>query len=74
MITHIDIVNATLLTEADVEHKVIMPLLVGEAYLRIPEPNRHAKEYLAPAALDKTSGKSFGYYPDFTAWLTASRY
>jgi hypothetical protein len=69
MTTHIDILTAPLLTEGDVEHKVVAPLLVGEAYLRIPPEAIHTKEYLAPTLLDKVSGKTSGYYPDFSIWL-----
>ena len=69
MTAHIDVVTAALMTEGDVEHKVIMPILIGEAYLHLPQSSIHTKEYLAPAVLDKISGKAFGYYPDFSIWL-----
>lgn len=38
---HIDFGNLTIETESNVEQKVLMPLLQGEAYLGIPERNLH---------------------------------
>ena len=58
----------TIVTEADVELKVITPLLTGDIYLAIPTSSVKGKAYLAPTALDKTAGKSGGYYPDFSVW------
>jgi hypothetical protein len=55
-------------TESDVEQKVLMPLLKGEAYLAVPESQIHTKEYLAPTTLDKQAGKQAGYYPDYSVW------
>jgi hypothetical protein len=40
-------------TEADVELKVITPLLTGTNYLAIPVTAIKGKEYLAPTPLDK---------------------
>ena len=67
---HIDHDNLTLQTESDVEQKVIMPLLVGNIYLAIAESKIFTKKYLAPTELDKKAGRSSGYYPDYTAWMS----
>lgn len=56
-------------TESDVEQKVILPLLTDAPLLSIPSDGVHTKEYLAPAALDKSAGKLTGYYPDYSIWL-----
>jgi hypothetical protein len=66
---HIDHDDLTLVTESDVEQKVVMPLLTGAAYLEIPPERVYTKEYLAPTALDKTAGRTKGYYPDYTVWM-----
>jgi hypothetical protein len=58
-------------TEADVELKVITPLLTGANYLGIPLTSVRAKEYLKPTVLDKSGGKSKGYYPDYSVWEKA---
>lgn len=58
-------------TEADVELKVISPLLTGANFLEIPLSSIKAKEYLRPTALDKTAGKTVGYYPDCSVWEKA---
>jgi len=58
-------------TEADVELKVIWPLLTGPNFLEIPASSIHAKEYLRPVQLDKAAGKATGYYPDFSVWEKA---
>lgn len=58
-------------TEADVELKVLTPLLTGANFLDIPLISIKAKEYLKPTALDKSGGKSTGYYPDFSIWEKA---
>jgi hypothetical protein len=55
-------------TEADVELKVIGPLLTGGAYLAIPRASVKGKSYLAPAPLDKSAGRVGGYFPDFSVW------
>jgi hypothetical protein len=59
---------ATVVTEADVELKVITPLLSDGNYLAIPPASIRGKTYLAPTALDKTAGKVGGYYPDYSVW------
>lgn len=66
--THIDLDNLAVKTESDVEQKVLMPLLNGEAYLAIPQAHIHTKEYLEPTKLDKEAGKSSGYFPDYSVW------
>lgn len=53
------------LTEADVEARVILPLLTTEEFLGIPQENIRSKQYLAPTAIDKKAGKNYGSYPDF---------
>ncbi|HYK40209.1 MAG TPA: type I restriction enzyme HsdR N-terminal domain-containing protein, partial [Candidatus Eremiobacteraceae bacterium] len=58
-----------LITESDVEQKVVMPLLTDQRLLAIPEANVQTKQYLAPAALDKAAGKLTGYYPDYSIWF-----
>ena len=58
-------------TEADVELKVITPILAGANFLEIPISWIRAKEYLAPASLDKAAGKLGGYYPDYSVWEKA---
>ena len=63
--------DAALKTEADVELKVISPLLTGANYLEIPVSSIKGKEYLQPAPLDKAASKSGGYYPDYSVWEKA---
>lgn len=65
---HIDYEGLVLETEADVEQKVILPLLTGSAYLEIPEERIKGKQYLAPTPLDKKAGQTSGSYPDFSVW------
>jgi hypothetical protein len=55
-------------TEADVELKVVTPLLTNANYLAIPAYAIKGKDYLAPSALDKRARKTRGYYPDFSVW------
>ena len=47
-------------TEADVEHKVIWPLLTGANFLEIPAASIKAKDYLRPVQLDKAAGRTRG--------------
>jgi len=65
---HIDFGRLQVSTESDVEQKILMPLLTGQAYLAIPTQQIHTKEYLAPTKLDKAGGKTTGYYPDYSVW------
>jgi hypothetical protein len=60
-----------LVTEADVELKVVTPLLTGANFLEIPATWIKGKSYLAPAALDKAAGRRRGYFPDFSVWEKA---
>ena len=62
-------VAASLVTEADVEQRVIYPLLSDENYLGFPARAIHAKELLQPAELDKAAGRTTGYFPDYSVWL-----
>ena len=55
-------------TEADVENKVVMPILQAANSLEIPILDINGKGYLAPIAIDKAAGRNKGYYPEFSAW------
>jgi type I site-specific restriction endonuclease len=66
---HIDHDNLAVGNESDVEQKIIMPLLVGSAYLDISQHYIFTKNYLAPTALDKSADKTTGYYPDYSVWM-----
>ena len=57
---HIHPDESGLHNEADVETKILAPLLVGEQYLGYAASSVYSKDYLAPTALDKTAGKSLG--------------
>jgi hypothetical protein len=58
-------------TEADVEQKVLWPLLTSPSFLAIPPPSVEGKKYLAPTTLDKNAQKTRGYFPDFSVWEMA---
>jgi hypothetical protein len=66
---HIDFQDLRIETESDVEQKILMPLLCGDAYLSIPGPCIFTKQYLAPTILDKAANKTGGYFPDCSVWL-----
>jgi len=66
---HIDHDSLLLVTESDVEQKVVMPLLCGDIFLEIPSNQIFTKDYLAPTQLDKSGGRSSGYFPDYTVWM-----
>jgi hypothetical protein len=66
---HIDHDNLVLVTESDVEQKVVMPILCGDIFLEIPSDKIFTKSYLAPTQLDKAAGRSSGYFPDYTVWM-----
>jgi len=66
---HIDHDNLTLHSESDVEQKVVTPLLSGDIYLEVSNRQIFSKQYLAPTVLDKTAGRTTGYYPDYTVWM-----
>jgi hypothetical protein len=65
------IVETQLVTESDVEQKVIYPLLSGGNYLAIDEGHIRTKEYLAPTKLGKAAEKTTGYFPDYSIWENA---
>jgi hypothetical protein len=54
--------------EADVEARIIIPLLTAPEFLGIPHSNVRNKAYLYPKRIDKAAGKTSGYYPDFSVW------
>ena len=58
-------------TEADVELKVLVPLLTSSSFLAIPHSSIEGKKYLAPTTLDKNAQKTRGYFPDFSVWEMA---
>jgi hypothetical protein len=60
---------ATDRNEAAVELEVLYPLLTQPGQLAIPADAIKPKQYLPPTQLDKSGGKTFGYYPDFSVWL-----
>ena len=66
---HIDFQDLRIETESDVEQKILMPLLCGDAYLSIPGPCIFTKQYLAPTILDKAANKTGAYFPDYSVWL-----
>ena len=66
---HIDHDSLVLENEADVEVKVIVPLLQGAAYLDIPEKAIRPKEYLAPTPFNRKAGQTSGGFPDFSVWF-----
>jgi hypothetical protein len=66
---HIDHDAVVLQNEADVEMKIIVPLLQGAAYLDIPEKSIKPKSYLAPTPFNRKAGLTSGGFPDFSVWL-----
>jgi hypothetical protein len=66
---HIDYGNFVLLNEADVEQKVIVPLLQGAPYLDLPVSSIKPKGYLAPTPFNRKAGHTSGGFPDFSVWL-----
>lgn len=63
---------ATVLNEAAVEQKIIYPILTAPGLLAIPPDAVRPKEYLPPAQLDKGAGRTSGYYPDYSIWMTGN--
>jgi type I site-specific restriction endonuclease len=55
-------------SEAEVESRIVIPLLANDEYLAIPKSSIRDKKYLYPRQLDKAAGKTGGYYPDFSVW------
>ena len=66
---HIDYEGLVIENEADVETKIIVPLLLGAAYLDIPAPAVKAKTYLAPTPFNRKAGQTSGSFPDFSVWF-----
>jgi Type I restriction enzyme R protein N terminus (HSDR_N) len=61
--------SAKLLTESDVEQKLILPLLTANEWLGIPEGAIYTKKYLPPATIDKGRNRRIGYFPDYSVWI-----
>jgi len=66
---HIDHGGIVLQNEADVEMRIITPLLQGAPYLGIPEPFIKPKKYLAPTPFNRKAGLTSGGFPDFSVWM-----
>ena len=66
---HIDHDSLVLGNEADVEDKVVAPLLQGAAYLDIPSTAIKPKSYLAPTPFNRKAGQTSGGFPDFSVWF-----
>ena len=59
-----------LVTESDVEQKLIYPLLISPHGLGFAHDEVKTKQYLRPSDLDKGAGKTVGYYPDYSVILS----
>jgi len=57
-----------LITESDVEQKLVYPFLVHPSFLDIPGEWVRTKEYMEPTEIDKGAGKRVGYIPDYSVW------
>lgn len=57
-------------TESDVEQKFIFPFLTHPSYLGLPTSWIRTKEYMSPTEIDKIAGKRFGYFPDYSVWVS----
>jgi hypothetical protein len=66
---HIDHDSVVLDNEADVELKILVPLMRGANYLDIPDKATKAKDYLEPTPFNKKAGKTSGGFPDFSVWF-----
>lgn len=60
-----------LVTESDVEQKLIYPLLSSTQGLGYFAEEIKTKSYLAPTDLDKGAGRKVGYYPDYAVILSS---
>lgn len=60
-----------LVTESDVEQKLIYPLLNSPQGLGFFGEEIKTKSYLSPTDLDKGAGKKVGYYPDYAIILSS---
>lgn len=57
-------------TESDVEQKLIYPFLTHSSFLNLPPEWVRTKEYMNPTEIDKNAGRKFGYYPDYSLWIS----
>jgi GTPase SAR1 family protein len=57
-------------TESDVEQKLIYPFLTHASYLNLPSAWVRTKEYMTPTEIDKAAGRRFGYFPDYSVWIS----
>jgi hypothetical protein len=60
-----------LVTESDVEQKLIYPLLSSAHGLGFFAEEIKTKSYLAPTDIDKGAGRKVGYYPDYAIILSS---
>jgi hypothetical protein len=61
---------AELVSESDVEQKLVYPFLVHPSFLGLPTEWVRTKEYMEPTEIDKGAGKRVGYIPDYSVWLS----
>lgn len=61
----------SLVTESDVEQKLIYPLLTSDQGLGYNDEEIKTKHYLSPYDIDKGAGKKVGYYPDYAIFLSS---
>lgn len=66
---HIDHQSVVVDNEADVELKILVPLMQGANYLAIPNQAIKAKNYLEPTPFNRKAGKTSGGFPDFSVWF-----
>lgn len=57
--------TTSLRNEADVERKIVEPLLLQSQYLDFPDKSLRPKEFIAPFDIDKGGKKIKGYFPDY---------
>ncbi|MBI5772172.1 MAG: cell division protein ZapE [Verrucomicrobia bacterium] len=63
--------KSALVTESDVEQKLIYPLLSSPQGLGFNAEEIKTKSYLPPTDLDKGAGRKVGYYPDYAVLLSS---
>lgn len=56
-------------TESDVEQKLLYPFFTHQSFLALPPNWIRTKEYMTPTEIDKTAGRRFGYFPDYSVWI-----
>jgi hypothetical protein len=66
---HVPQAMTTRRNEAAVELEILYPLLTQPGSLAIPMDAVKPKQYLPPTQLDKSAGRTSGYFPDFSIWL-----